>query len=334
MQKIFNQKKLFLTLITVSVVVITYLHYSTLPGVRDIHNIFSELYYIPLLLGALVFGLKGAVVTFIVVSVLYIPHMVLNWESSSTFIANQVLHAVFSGAFAIVAGLLVDREKTLRQQSEKDHYLASLGRASAAIVHDLKTPLITIAGFAKRISKDMGDVKEDSELILTSAMKMEMIIHDVLDFAKPVRLFFNKKDLKSVIEHACESCMVKAANRTIELSVSLPAEPIMISVDRSKFERALINLINNAIDASVVGSNIMITTEPGDGKVIIRIRDHGAGMDKETVENIFIPFYTNKNSGTGLGMAIAKKIIEGHKGIIHINSKEKMGTEIIVELPA
>ena len=334
MQKIFNQKKLFVTLITVSVVVITYLHYSTLPGVRDIHNIFSELYYIPLLLGALVFGLKGAVVTFIVVSVLYIPHMLLNWEPSSTFIANQILHAIFSGAFAIVAGSLIDREKKLREQSEKDHYLASLGRASAAIVHDLKTPLITIAGFAKRISKDRGDVKEDSELILTSAMKMEMIIHDVLDFAKPLRLYFNKEDLRSVIEHTCESCKATAANKKVELSVNLPAEPVMISVDRSKFERALINLINNAIDASVGGNNIMITAEPGDGKVIIRIKDHGSGMDKETLDNIFIPFYTNKNSGTGLGMAIAKKIIEGHKGKIHINSKEKMGTEIIVELPA
>ncbi len=334
MQKVFNQKKLFVILITVSVMVITYLHYSTLPGVRDLHNIFSELYYMPLLLGALAFGLKGAVLTFIVISALYFPHILLSWDTTSTFIANQVLHAVFSGTFAIVAGLLVDREKKLRQKSEKDHYLTSLGRASAAIVHDLKTPLITIAGFAKRISKDRGDVKENSELILTSAMKMEMIVHDVLDFAKPVRLFFNKEDLRSVIEHACESCRVKAANRTVELSVSLPAEPIMISVDRSKFERALINLINNAIDASVVGSNIMITAEPGDGKVIIRIRDHGAGMDKETLDNIFIPFYTNKSSGTGLGMAIAKKIIEGHKGKIHINSKEQMGTEIIVELPA
>lgn len=334
MQKVFNQKELFVTLITVSVVIITYLHYSTLPGVRDIHNIFSELYYIPLLLGALVFGLKGAVVTFFIISVLYIPHILLNWNPSSIFIANQILHAIFSGAFAIVAGLLVDREKKLRQKSEKDHYLTSLGRASAAIVHDLKTPLITIAGFAKRLSKDRGDVKENSELILTSAMKMEMIVDDVLDFAKPVSLFFNKEDLRSVIEHACESCRVKAANRTVKLSVSIPAEPVMISLDRSKFERALINLINNAIDASVVGSNIMITAEPGDGKVIIRIRDHGAGMDKETVENIFIPFHTNKSSGTGLGMAITKKIIEGHKGKIHINSKEQMGTEIIVELPA
>ncbi len=334
MQKVFNQKKLFVTLITVSVVVITYLHYSTLPGVRDLHNIFSELYYMPLLLGALAFGLKGAVLTFIVISALYIPHILLSWDTTSTFIVNQILHAIFSGVFAIVAGSLIDREKKHRQQSEKNHYLTSLGRASAAIVHDLTNPLITIAGFAKRISKDRGDVKENSKLIITSARKMEMIVHDVLDFAKPVRLYFNKEDLRSVIEHACESCRVKAANRTVELSVSLPAEPVMISLDRSKFERALINLINNAIDASVVGSNIMITAEPGDGKVIIRIRDHGAGMDKETVENIFIPFYTNKSSGTGLGMAITKKIIEGHKGKIHINSKEQMGTEIIIELPA
>jgi signal transduction histidine kinase len=260
--------------------------------------------------------------------------MLLNWDPASTFIANQVLHAIFSGAFAIVAGILVDREKKLQQLSEKDHYLASLGRASAAIVHDLKNPLITIAGFAKRISEDRGDVKEGSELIMTSARKMEMIVHDVLDFAKPVRLSFNKEDLRKVIEHACESCKETAANKTVELSVSLPEEPVMISVDRSKFERALINLINNAIDASLVGSNIMIAAKAEDGKVVIRIRDHGAGMDKETMDNIFIPFYTKKSSGSGLGMAIAKKILEGHEGKILIKSREAIGTEIIVKLPA
>ncbi|UCD35462.1 MAG: sensor histidine kinase, partial [Nitrospiraceae bacterium] len=101
----------------------------------------------------------------------------------------------------------------------------------------------------------------------------------------------------------------------------------------SHMERALVNLINNAIEASEGGRSVSVRGEADDQKVRISIRDYGSGMDKETLDNIFIPFYTKKSYGTGLGMAIAKKIIEGHKGAIHIESRVNAGTEVVVELP-
>jgi two-component system sporulation sensor kinase B len=98
-------------------------------------------------------------------------------------------------------------------------------------------------------------------------------------------------------------------------------------------ERALVNLINNAIDASLIGYIVSIAPTLEKESIIIRIKDYGSGMDKETVENIFIPFYTKKSAGTGLGMAIAKKIIDGHQGHIDVKSREQTGTEVIIRLP-
>jgi signal transduction histidine kinase len=115
--------------------------------------------------------------------------------------------------------------------------------------------------------------------------------------------------------------------------MSLPDDPVMTSLDSSKMERALVNLINNAIDASLIGHIVSIEATLEKESVIITIKDYGSGMDKETVENIFIPFYTKKSSGTGLGMAIAKKIIDGHKGYIDVESREQTGTEVIIRLP-
>jgi signal transduction histidine kinase len=90
-------------------------------------------------------------------------------------------------------------------------------------------------------------------------------------------------------------------------------------------ERAIVNLVNNAIDASNKGQDISISIRTDKDRLIMVIRDYGVGMDQETLENIFIPFYTRKASGTGLGMSIAKKIT--------IKSKPRSGTEVMIDLP-
>ena len=199
-------------------------------------------------------------------------------------------------------------------------------------MHDLKTPIITVSGFAKRINEERGNIKEESQIILDSADKMQMIVNDVLDFAKPIKLDFRQEDLLGIIKSACQSCEQAAEEKEVTLSTSLPDDPLMTSIDGKKLERAFINLINNAIEASLIGNTVSIVADHNDN-IKVNIRDNGEGMDKETVGNIFIPFYTRKSTGTGLGMAIAKKIIEGHNGKIQIASVEQIGTEIKVELP-
>ena len=332
MENLVNKKKYIIFFIIASSLTITYLHFVTNPYVHNLHNILTELYYLPLLLGAIAFGLKGALYSLMFVTLLYTPYVLINWAGTNLFIVNKLLHAVFSGFLTIMAGILMDRSKRHRLQLEKERYLASLGQASAAIVHDLKTPIITIGGFAKRIHAEKGNIKEESQIIIESAEKMRMIVNDVLDFAKPVKLDFHQEDLIGIIESACRSCESAAEEKEVTLSSSLPDGSLIISIDGMKLERAFINLINNAIEASLIGDTVSIVAGHNDN-IEVSIRDNGEGMDRETVDNIFIPFYTKKSSGTGLGMAIAKKIIEGHNGKIQIDSVEQEGTEIKVELP-
>ncbi len=155
MEKLGNQKKYIIIFIIVSALTITYLHFVTNPHIHDLHNILTELYYLPLLMGAIVFGFKGALYSFIFVTMLYTPYVIINWAGIHLFIINKSLHAFISGSLAIMAGVLIDRSKKHRLQLEKERYLASLGQASAAIVHDLKTPIITVGGFAKRINEEI-----------------------------------------------------------------------------------------------------------------------------------------------------------------------------------
>ncbi len=329
----FDQKRYSIIVIIVSTLFITYLHYSTVQEIHSLHNIYAELYYIPVLLGALLFGLKGAILTYILVSSLYIPYIFKAGSETFLSIADKLLHTLFLGIFAFIAGFLVDRERRHRIQSEKARHLASLGQAASAIVHDLKNPLITITGFAKRIQEGKGNMDTALQTIMDSAQRMQRIVHDVLDFAKPLKLESKEEDIRNMINCACESCKRKADEKGVKLSVEMPSDSTTAIIDGFYIERAVINLINNAIDASANEQSVIISAEAEKDSIVIRIKDNGSGMDSETLEHVFIPFYSKKSSGTGLGMAIVKKIIDGHTGKIHIASQPNIGTEVMVEIP-
>lgn len=326
-------KKYSAVLIVVLIGCITYLQYSTITPVRTLHNIFRELYYIPVFIGALTYGLVGALLSYLLVFCLYLPYVIMTWPGSIFNETNRLLPLLLQGLFAVMAGYLVDQDRKHRTQLERDRYLADVGRIATIIVHDLKNPLIAIEGFARRIKEGRGKTDTAVQVILNSADQMQKIVTSVLDFSRPLQLDLREADLRDIVKHAGESCRVKAEQREVILSVDLPPVPIYASIDSFHLERALVNLITNAIEASGKDQGVSILLVAGNTMIAIKIIDSGSGMKKNIIENIFVPFYTKKQDGTGLGMPIAKKIIEEHQGIIHISSKPGQGTEVAIELP-
>ncbi|MDI6800995.1 MAG: HAMP domain-containing sensor histidine kinase [Thermodesulfovibrionales bacterium] len=329
----FAEKKHAVILIAVLIAVITYLHYSTVEEAHEYHDIYREFYYIPVLFGALVFGLKGALLAYASISILYLPYLLMTWTDQMTTEANKLLHLLLQGFFAVFSGMLIDRDRRHRNQLDKERYLAGLGQATAVIVHDIRNYLITILGFTKRIQEGKGEGETALRAIRESALTMQGIVHDVLDFSMPIHLKPTLEDFRDTVRRACDSCKAKAQEQGVALTVELTRETLPTQVDAVHLERAIVNLINNAIDASDKDQEVNISVSPDKDHLVIRIKDHGSGMDKETLDNIFIPFYTKKSSGTGLGMPIAKKIVEGHQGRIHILSRPGQGTEITIEIP-
>lgn len=311
---------------------ITLLHFIVLVNYYPL-VVLEELYYIPLLLGVLWFGLKGAILTYVFVSLLYLPFFFGDFTSSSLITADRLLHLIFSGIFTFIGGFLVDRENKRQQQAEREQYLVSIGQVATTIVHDLKNPLITILGFARRIHEGKGNIDAASEAIIDSAQNMQKIVYDVLDFSKPVQLNLKEEDARNVVKQAVDSCRRMAEERDVTLSTYMPGYTVNILMDSFHIMRALINLINNAVEASGKGQSVIITVAQGKKHMEVRIKDNGYGMEKTIIENIFVPFYTKKAGGTGLGMSIAKKIIDGHKGIIQIDSQPGKGTEVMIRLP-
>jgi signal transduction histidine kinase len=295
--------------------------------------VLEEIYYIPLFLGILRFGLKGALWNYGIVSLAYAPFFFGIWTTSSLALLDRFLHMLFSGVFAFLAGFLIDREREQRKRSEKDRYLAGIGQAATTIVHDLKNPLISILGFAKRIREGKGEIGKAAEAIWESAHTMQKIVESTLDFARPIRLDVKESDLKDIINKVLDSCKIKAEESGVSLSVRVPTAPMKLVIDAHHMERALLNLVSNCIEASGSGQQVLLSAENEGADLVIRVKDNGVGMDKETLENIFVPFYTKKKKGTGLGMPIVKKIVESHSGKLMIRSRPGQGTEFVLHLP-
>jgi two-component system, NtrC family, sensor histidine kinase HydH len=327
------QKKYVAVFVAVFILFITYLHYSTLPEIYSFHNIYKEFYYIPIFLGALAFGLRGALIIYLCVFVFELPFVIGDWTGAFVSEVSRLFHLGLQGLFAIFAGYLADRARRAREEAEKERDLARIGQVATAIVHDLKNPLITILGFSKRIQDKKGNADEAIDIVRDSALTMQKIVQDVLDFSKPVQLTLKQEDVREVIAKASQLCSEKAKGGGVNLSTEVPTDPIYAELDSFHMERALINLVSNAIEASGRGQSITVNIEAGNHNLAVTVIDQGPGMDRETLENIFTPFYTKKREGTGLGLPIAKKVVEAHQGKIYVFSKPGQGTEVRIELP-
>ncbi len=328
-----RNKKYYIAAIVLSSLFITYLHYSTIEKIHALHDIYRQLYYIPLLIGALVFGLRGTILTYLLVSILYLPYVAETWTGEILLEMKVVLFLLFAGIFSFLAGYLIDRDSKRKEKMEKERYLAGLGQVSSAIAHDLRNPLVTIEGFARRIQQGKGDKDAAIQVIIDSVAVMKRIVNDVLDFARPIHLELKEMNAGHVIKKACELCLGKAEERGVTIVIDIPDLLVNINLDGVHMQRALANLISNAVEASERGQSVSVSAYIKEDSLSIVISDDGTGMDEETRGNLFMPFFTKKSAGTGLGMPIAKKIIEGHDGKIDIKSHPGDGTQVIISLP-
>jgi signal transduction histidine kinase len=326
-------KRLTALFIVVSMSLIMYLHVTTVRDRHGLQSMYMELHYIPLLVGAVVFGLRGALYTVLFVSSLYLTYFFAGWAGSFLFLAESSVHLLLSSVSACLVGFLVDRQRKHQKQSETERYLAGLGQAAATVVHDLRNPLVTISSVAKRMQDDREDATTGAKAISDSVQKMQRVISGALDFSRPLRLTLQPTDIRNLVEHVCKACHPKAEQGGVNLLLDLAAEPVVGEVDTFYMERALINLVENAVDASATGQDVVISVSNQESGFAIGIRDHGEGMDRETLQSVFIPFYSRKSKGTGLGMAIAKKVIEAHGGGVAVRSRSGSGTKITIMLP-
>jgi signal transduction histidine kinase len=217
--------------------------------------------------------------------------------------------------------------------------LASLGEMVASVSHEIKNPLGIILSTAEILNKRLKDQapasKHLAEIIITETSRLDGIVREFLDFARPQMPNFTKGFINELIVRVEEFMQPEFDKNQITVKNELNSDLKPMNMDQNLLYRAFLNLFINAVQAMPDGGTLTINSAlaPDEKKkVVIMIKDTGVGIAKEKLAMIFTPFYTDKNRGTGLGLAIAKNIIEEHKGSIAVESEIGKGTTFIIAL--
>lgn len=229
--------------------------------------------------------------------------------------------------------------KRLQEQVELKKRLAILGEVSVWIAHEFRNFMAGILGFARLLAKktEKGDPRQESiEAIMTELRKMDQLIQDLLAFCKSTEIYPVEVSLATVIQEAVDQVFSQIEGRRPKAICSLAPNLPLLRIDPVLMRQVLSNLVQNAVEA--IGS--------GDGEILIsaalrsrsqecevRVANTGPPIPKENLEKIFLPFFTTKERGTGLGLALVQKIVLAHNGRIEVESGTGIGTTFTLFLP-
>lgn len=227
-----------------------------------------------------------------------------------------------------------ERER-LREETIRLDRLASLGKLSAGIAHEVRNPLTGISLLLDDLHDKPGFSPEDKEMLskaLSEIERVERLISALLNYSAPVRTTFREGDLTQLVKDILMLMRRQAENQGVVLNMFCAPLP-QFRFDPEKIRQALINILKNALEMLESGGVITITTECSDTTVTIAIHDNGPGIRPQDLPLVFEPFFTRKGAGTGLGLSITQRIIEEHHGALTVESDGKAGTTFRVALP-
>ena len=348
------------------VIGISLLHYLTPLRLAMLHDIFQRLYYLPIILSAYWFGFRGGIGCALLVTVCYAPHILFQWGGHLAMEMEKYLEVLLYNVVGGITGFLSQQERSRREQLEEtakgleESYrqlqsqseliirieeqlrraerLSALGELSAILAHEIRNPLASIRGTAEILME--ADTSADSRgeflgILVKESDRLNRVVEDFLRMARPEPITKRECDLNVELANMVTLLSTEARAHKVTLQL-FPTELPRFVGDGEKLRQAFLNLMLNGIQACGAGGRLEVTTrlDREAGCIEIRFADNGPGIAPESMAEIFEPFFTTKGSGTGLGLPITKKIIEGHGGTVEVESEPGAGALFKVRLPA
>ena len=248
-----------------------------------------------------------------------------------------VLSAIVVRANRIMEAKAKERRR-LEEQLHEAQRLAALGKMVAAVSHEIKNPLGIVRSTAEMLGKRMSKIAPGNEkltdIIVEETNRLDGIVREFLDFARPRDPAKVQSSLNELVERLARFMAPEFASKKIVFKMDLSPVLPEVPMDGEQIYQVLLNIIINGIQAMEEGGVISVKTYPlPHGKTVaVEISDTGIGMSDEKMEQIFTPFFTDKNRGTGLGLSISKNIVQKHGGSITVRSREGTGTTFTIIL--
>lgn len=328
------------------------------PHAEWLHNILHHLNILPFMLAGLFFGWRGAFKTLLLASVLQTPSIYRHWHKAPTDAQDQIVELSTFGAAGIIAGILADRERTLRlrveitkreletvytelqqniEQLRKTERLTAAGQLSASLAHEIRNPLASISGAAGILSRGQAtqqSQRECLEILTKESQRLNKLLTNFLVFARPRLPRLQTVDVANLLQSVTSLAQHAASDRNIVIQLNLNGPTGDITCDAEQIRQLLLNLLLNAVQASPEHGSVVMTAHLQDAAMHIDVRDEGEGISAKDMEHIFDPFFTTKPNGTGLGLAIAGTIASQHGGSLTCQPNQTRGVCFTLHLPS
>ena len=236
--------------------------------------------------------------------------------------------------------VFVDLTEVKRMQEEMARVksLAALGEVAAVIAHEVRNPLSGIAGFAALLRDELGDDHPNVsyvDKIIAGVQKLDRSVTSLLEYARDLRHEPRSGDLNALLHETVDFFRmdIHARHSGSQVKLTLPRDPVVCDFDRANLGGALVNLLKNADESMPSGGTIKVSVVASKDKVTLSIADQGTSIPEELREKIFAPFFTTREGGTGLGLALVKKVVDAHRGTIEVVSRCGEGSIFTIGLP-
>ncbi|MBO8128089.1 MAG: PAS domain-containing protein [Peptococcaceae bacterium] len=232
----------------------------------------------------------------------------------------------------------VTRNKMLEKELNKASTLSAVGEMAAGIAHEIRNPLTSIRGFAQLIlekddQKTIAEIKPYLDMALGELDRVSKLVTDMLQLAKPKEPVFEKLNWNALCERVLKFATSEAQRLDVTITYAFDPNLSPVYGDAEKLTQVVLNILNNALQACAGGGQVHLKTYYRQNTIHLDITDNGPGIPPDDLEKIFLPFYTTKDDGTGLGLPICNRIISEHQGSINVDSSSS-GTTFTICLPA
>jgi signal transduction histidine kinase len=238
----------------------------------------------------------------------------------------------------MLSGEMLDLQQRLTQWEK----MAALGEMAASVAHDIRNPLVSIGGFARRLRKLLPDGTEGdkyTEVIIREVDRLERTLGDVLSFSRGYgSLELTTVALDKLFKDCAELFRENFKKKGVTIRRTIEPDLPGVEIDERQVRQAILNILFNAGEAvseedGEVSLEASLARDQGRDVLLITIKDNGPGIPPEELSQIFTPFYTTKGAGTGLGLAIAQRAVSGHGGEIRVDNRYGKGVTFSIQLP-
>ncbi|MFD2445472.1 ATP-binding protein [Bacillus sp. CGMCC 1.16607] len=254
------------------------------------------------------------------------------------YLKVQIIHLIFVVVVTWFFIILIENLREIRQirlEMQNAEKLRVISELTSVFAHEIRNPMQVTRGFLQLLNEpDLPDKKKEYiQLSIEELDRANEIINDFLSLGKPSEVNSERIDVGNQLQRVANIVQSYAMNHNVVIKTNV-IDNCWIYANPQKLNQSLINILKNAIESMPNGGNVWITcTITEDGNIMITIKDQGIGMTKKQMDQLGSPFYSLKESGTGLGMMVSFQIVHSFKGKIQVNSEKDMGTEFIIFLP-